>query len=61
MNIDKLSAEALGIGSRIIQGSYTNTEFYSMMDRLHRICAEIGGSPRELLSNAQLQLEKGQR
>lgn len=57
--LQQLSDEALEIGFNIIKGSYTDIEFYRMMDRLREICRVIGGSPRELLSNAQLELERG--
>ena len=59
--LEQLSDEALKIGFNIIQGSYTDIEFYRMMDRLRQICVQIGGSPRELLSNAQLELDRGNK
>ena len=55
----ELSDEAMKLGKAILQNEYANDSLYRAKERIQQICRVIGGSERELLSNAQLELERG--
>ena len=56
--VEALGKEALELALYLLNGGYNNMQFYAATDRIHTICAEIGGNPRELMSNAQRLIDK---
>jgi hypothetical protein len=56
--VDQLSAEALELAFYLLGGECNKMQAYTATDRIQAICREIGGSPRELLSNAQNKLNQ---
>jgi predicted ATPase len=55
----ELSDEAMKLGKAILQNEYDLNRLHMARERIRYICRVIGGSERELLSNAQLELEMG--
>ena len=55
----ELSDEAMTLGKAILQNEYDLNGLYRARERIRYICRVIGGSERELLSNAQLELDRG--
>ena len=51
--VEQLGAEALDLAFYLLTDNYNDMQFYTAKDRIEAICREIGGSPRELFSNAQ--------
>jgi hypothetical protein len=55
--VQTLSNEALELGLYLLRGECNRLQAYAAADRIEAICREIGGTPRELLSNAKQLLE----
>lgn len=56
--VQTLSNEALELAFYLLRGECNRLQAYAATDRIEAICREIGGTPRELLSNAQNKLNE---
>lgn len=56
--VEILGREALFLACAMLKNEYNQAQSFAAVDRIQQICKEIGGSPRELVSNAQLILDK---
>jgi hypothetical protein len=54
--VETLSNEALELGIYLLRGECNRLQAYAAADRIETICREIGGTPRELMNNAQIKL-----
>jgi hypothetical protein len=55
--VQTLSNEALELGFYLLTEKANQMQQFAALDRIEDICREIGGTPRELLSNAKQLLE----
>ena len=56
--VQTLSNEALELALYLLRGECNRLQAYAATDRIEAICAEIGGTPRELFNNAQNKLDE---
>lgn len=52
-NVEQLSSEAVELGLFLLAGGFNQAQGFAATDRIETICREIGGTPRELISNCE--------
>ena len=56
--VEILGKEALALACAMLKSELNQAQSYAAVVRNENICKEIGGSPRELVSNAQRFLDQ---
>jgi hypothetical protein len=56
--VEILGREAMSLACAMLKNEYNQAQSFAAVDRIQQICKEIGGTPRELVSNAQRFLDK---